>query len=188
MTAATISYDLLDSAGASSLADDLVALQQLGIAGTPEADDPFESPERFRDRLTRYMISPGFALVTARADDLVGYAFGYLLQPDARWWAGLLDPVPPDVLTETGSRTFAVNEIHVRPSWRGQGIATGVHSRLVHSGDWERATLLVRQDNDARHQYTHWGYTQLSRLKPFPDSPTYLALVLPIDTSTSNHG
>jgi ribosomal protein S18 acetylase RimI-like enzyme len=185
MTAATITYDLLDSAAAASLADDLVALQQLGIAGTPEADDPFESPERFRDRLTRYMAAPGFALVTARAGEMVGYAFGYLLPPNARWWDGILDPVTPDLLTETGSRTFAVNEIHVHPSWRGRGIATGVHSRLVRSGDWERATLLVRQDNEARHQYAHWGYKQISRLKPFPDSPTYLALVLPADAVRS---
>jgi GNAT superfamily N-acetyltransferase len=180
MTDAT-AYELLGPTGAASLTDDLVTLQQIGIAGTPEAEDPFESPAKFAERLTRYIASPGFALVTGRrSGDLVGYAFGYVLPPEARWWEGLLDPVPAGLLVETGSRTFAVNEIHVHPAHRGRGIATGVHSRLVHSGTWERATLLVRQDNPARDQYTHWGYQPISRLQPFPDSPIYLALVLPL--------
>lgn len=179
-------YDLLDPVAAAPLADNLVALQQVGIAGTPEADDPFESPAKFADRLASYMRAPGFALVTARRNgDMVGYAFGYVLPSDARWWEGLLDPVPADLIAETGRRTFAVNEIHVHPEHRGHGIATGVHGRLVHSGDWERATLLVRQDNPAQDQYKHWGYQQLSRLQPFPDSPVYVALVLPITRSAT---
>ena len=180
----TITYDLLDAAGAAPIAGDLVQLQQLGIAGTPEADDPFESPERFGGRLLGYMRSPDFSLSTSRAADgeLVGYAFGYVLPPGARWWEGLLDPVPADLLVETGRRTFAVNEIHVRPDHRGQGIATGVHHRLVNWGGWERAPLLARQDNSARSQYLHWGYQELSSLQPFADSPVYVALVLPLPT------
>jgi ribosomal protein S18 acetylase RimI-like enzyme len=182
MSATTITYEVLDAVSAAPLAGDLVALQQLGIAGTPEAEDPFESAERFGARLLGYLAAPGFALATARAADfdLVGYAFGYLLPVGARWWDGLLDPVPADLIAETGHRTFAVNEIHVRPDHRGQGIATAVHRRLVDSGGWDRATLLVRQDNAARDQYKHWGYEEISRLQPYPDAPVMIALVLPL--------
>jgi GNAT superfamily N-acetyltransferase len=96
----------------------------------------------------------------------------------ARWWEGLLDLVPDGFTVETGSRTLAVNEIHVRADRRGQGIASAVHRRLLDSGPWERATLLARPDNPALDRYKHWGYRSVGRLQPFPDAPVYLALVL----------
>jgi GNAT superfamily N-acetyltransferase len=177
MSAQTV--DLYDAATSASLVDDLTALHVASIAGTPQEHDPFVAPERFRERLIGYMGSPAFALATARdGADLVGYAFGYGLPSGARWWEGLLDPVPDGFTTETGSRTLAVNEIHVRADHRGRGVASAVHGRLLTSGSWERATLLARADNPALQRYEHWGYRSVGRLQPFPDAPEYVALVL----------
>lgn len=173
----------LDGTAARSVAHELGALHLAAYVGTPEETDPFYSAERFAERLTGYASSPAFALVTARAGEdgpLIGYAFGYVLPPGARWWDGLLDPVPAGLTTETGRRTFAVCELHVDAAWRGRGLASLLHRTLL-PGDPERATLLVRQDNPARAVYAHWGYEYVGRLQPYPDAPVYAALLLPLD-------
>jgi ribosomal protein S18 acetylase RimI-like enzyme len=183
-----VTLDLYDAAGAATQIEDLTALYLAAYEGTPQGDDPFNSEERFLQRLAGYMRSPGFALSTARIDDeLVGYAFGYALQPGARWWEGLTTEPLAGLTDETGSRTFALNELHVRADHRGEGIASALHTRLLTSGTYERATILVRPDNPAADQYTHWGYRPIGHLKPFPDSPEFLALILPISAVPAAH-
>jgi len=178
-----LTLDLYDAAGAATQVDDLTALYIAAYEGTPQGEDPFNSTGRFLQRLAGYMRSPGFALATARAGggELVGYAFGYVLQPGARWWEGLTSEPPAGLTDETGSRTFALNELHVRADHRGRGIASELHAKLLMSGTYERATILVRPDNPAGDQYKHWGYQPLGRLKPFPDSPEFIALILPLN-------
>lgn len=170
-----------DGSAASALADELGALYAAAYLGTPQQDDPFYSADRFADRLNGYITSPGFTLVTARAGgDLIGYAFGYVLPVAARWWSGLVDAPPDGFTTETGTRTFALNELHVRADHRGSGVASELHTKLLESGPYERATVLVRPENSALTLYEHWGYRGIGRLKPYLDSPEYLALVLPL--------
>jgi GNAT superfamily N-acetyltransferase len=188
----TPAHDLLvehhDRADALPLADELGALHAAAYAGTPEGEDPFYSAERFAERLAGYLKAPGFALVTARdGAELIGYAFGYLLPTGARWWNGLLDPTEDGFTTETGSRTFALCELHVRADQRGHGVASTIHTELVTNrrhpvcqDTAERATVLVRPDNPALTLYQRWGYQPIGPLKPYPDSPTYTALVLPL--------
>jgi ribosomal protein S18 acetylase RimI-like enzyme len=174
-----VSLERHDGSAALELIDELGALYAAAYAGTPQEKDPFYSAERFADRLHKYLSSSGFALVTARSGkELIGYAFGYLLPPESRWWAGLLDQQPPEFTEETGARTFALNELHVRGDHRGSGVASKLHSVLLSEGPQSRATVLVRPENPARNQYEHWGYHPVGRLKPFEDSPTYLALIL----------
>ena len=111
---------------------------------------------------------------------LIGYAFGYVLQPGARWREGLLDAQPAGLIDETGARTFALNELHVRADHRGEGIASALNAKLLTSGEYERGTVPVRPENPAAEQYAHWGYRPIGRLKPFADSPEYIALILPL--------
>jgi ribosomal protein S18 acetylase RimI-like enzyme len=168
-----------DSTQAREVAGDLAAAYRMAYIGTPQEDDPFYSAERFVERFNGYTSAPGFELVTARiADELVGYVFGYALPPSARWWAGLLDPVPDEFTDETGTRTFALNELHVREAWRGRGIASRLHAELLDHRPEDRATILVRPDNPARATYLHWGYQLVGRLQPYADSPIYDALIL----------
>lgn len=169
----------LPAEAAVKLADRLGELYAASYRGTPQENDPFYSPERFADRLRGYTAAPGFLLVAAaeRDGELVGFAFGYPLPPGARWWNGLLDDVAPDDVAETGKRTFALCELHVRADRRGQGLATALHDRLADSG-CERLTVLVRPENPALEVYERWGYRRMGRLKPYPDSPVYQALVM----------
>ena len=182
-----LTLDLYDATAAATQLDDLTKLYLAAYEGTPYADDPFNSADRFLQRLAGYMRSPGFALATIRSgDQLVGYAFGYVLQPGARWWDGLVTDEPAGLTDEKGHRTFALNELHVRADHRGEGIASALHSKLLTSGSYERATILVRPENPAADQYAHWGYRPVGRLKPFPDSPEFVALILPLPMAAGN--
>ena len=151
------------------------------------ATDPFLSVERFLERLAGYRRAPGFELVIAHAEGTpVGLAFGYTLPRNAAWWDGLLTPADPNLIAETGTRTFALNEIMVHPNHQRSGIARTVHTALMTGRTEDRATLLVRSDNEpAQAAYRRWGYTSIGKLKPFADAPVYDALILPLHADSS---
>jgi len=142
--------------------------------------NPFDSTERFTERVTGYMSRPTFAMTAAYADGVpVGQAFGCTLT-SSRTWDALLTPVPDGFTGEAGgTRTFFLNEIMVREQWRRQGIARRLHDLLLEGRGEERAALLVRQENDAAHAaYASWGWQRAGLLRPFPDAPVYDVLVL----------
>jgi ribosomal protein S18 acetylase RimI-like enzyme len=150
------------------------------------AEDPFFSTGRFLERFDGYTRSPGFSLCTATqsSGEPVGLAFGYPLPPGSRWWNGLLTPMPDDFTAEDGHRTFAINEIMVIEQRRRHGIATALHRKLLNDRPESRATLLVDPDNHpARTAYLHWGWQHIGTLKPFPDSPTYESMLIPLPLS-----
>jgi ribosomal protein S18 acetylase RimI-like enzyme len=108
----------------------------------------------------------------------VGYALGYTLPNGSGWWRGLRSTASPDLLHETGRRTFALTEIMVREAWRRRGYARRLHDALLADRPEERATLLVLPENvPARSGYLAWGWYKLGELKPFEDSPVYDAMM-----------
>ena len=149
--------------------------------------DPFFSAERFAERVRGYLRAPGFGLVVASIDgEPVGQAFGYALPPDARWWQGLTTPVPEGFTDETGTRTFALNELMVVPDWQGKGIAHATHNELLSSRSEQRATLLVSEDNEpAQAAYARWGWRKIGKLQPFPDSPHFDAMIISLPLSNA---
>lgn len=176
-----ITYAIHDAASASGLLDTVI----VAIYEATHADllsNPFYSTPRFTERVRGYLKAPGFGLAIATAYEVpAGLAFGYALQPAAAWWDGLITPVPEGFTTETGRRTFALCEIMTDPRWQRQGIARALHDRLLASRREERATLLVRRDNEAAHAaYATWGWRKSGLLQPYPDAPVYDALVLPL--------
>ncbi|REF00602.1 GNAT family N-acetyltransferase [Thermomonospora umbrina] len=148
--------------------------------------DPFYSAERFTERVRGYMQAPGFEIVVAYLDGVpVGQAFGYALPVSARWWSGLTTQVPDGFTTETGSRTFAFNELMVLPQWQGKGVAHALHDELLRGRREERATLLVREDNaPAQTAYARWGWRKIGKLRPYPDAPHYDALLIDLPLGT----
>ena len=155
------------------------------------ATDAFYSTARILDRLDGYTKAAGFAMTVARdptTDTTVGLAFGYPLPTGSRWWQGLLDPTPEGFTDEDGTRTFAINEIMVHPSHQRRGIAALLHTELLSARPEERATLLVRHDNHTAHAaYNSWGWHKVARLQPYPDSPIYDALILPLPLTQQQH-
>ena len=93
-----------------------------------------------------------------------------------------MPPVAPEVLAETGSRTFALNEIMVRAPWRGTTIARRIHDAPIHTRPEQRSTLLVEQSlPKGRRRYEEWGYTWLGDLRPdVPYAPVLDAMILPL--------
>ncbi|WP_433477267.1 N-acetyltransferase family protein [Spirillospora sp. CA-142024] len=148
-------------------------------------DQPFFSAERFAERFPRYARSPGFEIVIAHiAGEPVGQSFGYALPVNARWWDGLTTPVPDGFTTETGSRTFAFNELMVVPEWQGKGVAHALHDALLGDRGEERATLLVRDDNEpAQRAYARWGWRKAGKAQPFPDSPHFDVMIVDLPLS-----
>lgn len=145
-------------------------------------DNPFYSADRFAERVRGYMKAPGFEIVIAETGDRpIGQAFGYTLPETARWWQGLTMPVDPELITETGHRTFALCELMVHPDWQRHGIARELHEELLNHRSEERATLLTRSDNTAAQAaYAKWGWVKIATLQPYPDAPNYDALILPL--------
>lgn len=116
-------------------------------------------------------------------------AFGYPLPATTRWWTGLTTPVSDDLICETGTRTFALNEVNVRPDWQGQGVAHALHDELLGSRPEKRATLLVREDNTvAQHAYAKWGWKKIGQLRPYPDGPHFDAMLLPLPLKPADAG
>jgi ribosomal protein S18 acetylase RimI-like enzyme len=69
----------------------------------------------------------------------------------------------------------------VHPERQRQGIARALHDELLSGRPELRATLLVRSDNSiAQTAYARWGWRAVAKLKPFPDSPVFDALILPL--------
>lgn len=151
---------------------------------------PFYSAERFAERFPGYAKAPGFEIVVAHlGGEPVGQAFGYALPPATRWWDGLTTPVPDGFTKETGSRTFALNELMVVPEWQGKGVAHALHDALLGGRVEERATLLVREDNSsAQRAYVRWGWRKIGKSRPFPDSPHFDAMILDLPPDTGGGG
>ena len=176
-----VTFLRFDAGTASRFVGDLVALQQEIYADAEPRE--FFSEDRYRRQLASHMKASGWDLVAAyQGDELVGYAYGFPLQPDTGWWNGLLTTLPDHEITETGHRTFALSELMVRVVWRGRGIGRALHDRLLSARREVRATLLVEPDNfDAKARYSQWGWTELARLRPsWEAAPVLEALVLPL--------
>jgi GNAT superfamily N-acetyltransferase len=153
-------------------------------------DEPFFTLAEFDDRLSGYAAAPGWECVVGfDNDNPVGYAFGYTLQPGARWWSGLSVDVDPSITYETGERTFALNELMVREPWRGTGAARRIHDELVSHRREERVTLLVEATHPrVRRIYEAWGYVFLAQIRPdLPDAPVLEAMLLPLRAGTAPH-
>lgn len=181
MTPSNLTFTRHDAESAGKLLGTLI----LPLYEATHADvsgDPFYSIERVAERIRAYLRAPGFEIVVAHIDGTpVGQAFGYALPATSRWWTGLTTPVPDGFTTETGTRTFAFNELMVLPEWQGKGVAHALHDDLLNGRKEERATLLVREDNaTAQAAYTRWGWQKIGQLRPYPDSPHYDALVIPL--------
>lgn len=174
-----ITFTRHDPASALDILDTVIT----GVYAASHADvidNPFYSAERFAERVRGYIRAPGFEIVIAYADgEPVGQAFGYTLPATSRWWEGLTTPVPDGFTAETGDRTFAFNELMVIPEWQGKGVAHALHDELLGGRGEERATLLVREDNtSAQTAYARWGWEKVGKLRPYPDSPHFDAMVL----------
>lgn len=177
MTATDLVVVRHDGEGLRRQQDEILTVYREAYA--ERLDDPFFHPDRFWERIERVSYRDGFRLVTGRVDgELVGFTLGSVLSADTAWWRGLTTAHDPELIRETGSRTFGINELQVRPAWRRRGYATVMSDLLLKELAVERVTLLVRAENTpAFSAYLSWGFRVVGQMRPFADSPLYEAMV-----------
>ncbi|MFY9809414.1 MAG: hypothetical protein WCC38_04090 [Pseudonocardiaceae bacterium] len=123
-----------------------------------------------------------------RADESIGFAFGYRLRTQTQWWEGALTPLPDEITAEYSGRTFAIIEIAVRQPYRQRCIGRLLHTHLTAGLSEERITLTVRPDAPApQRAYCSWGYRSVGQIQPFPGGPVYDAMIKPLAAPADHH-
>ncbi len=152
----------------------------------PEAYRP-PGRQDFLNRLTAEIRRPGFAMVIAEMDGLVGCAFGFPVRGDGFWWEGL-EGAPPcgiEQLTESGG-AFVITDILVRPHPQDEYVARRLQKRLLtdHHASLG-ATRVDRADRPALSAFRSWGWRDVGEIWR-PISATLLrVLVLPVGELTA---
>ncbi|WP_308251453.1 GNAT family N-acetyltransferase [Streptomyces albireticuli] len=141
----------------------------------------FDSRDRFAWFVDRWSQRPGWDCVIghdqAQGDQAVGFAYGAPLATGSPWWDKVTG-LDADFTHETGTRTFAVSEVMVRPPWRKTGTATRLHDELLDGRPEERATLLVDSGHPkVQALYETWGYQAVGTTQPFDDAPVMTAMI-----------
>lgn len=120
----------------------------------PSESDPLFSRASFVARTGSQAREPGFELITAiAAGTTAGFSFGYPFPPGG-WWADC-PPPPQEVLS---SSKFAVIELDVRKSHRGQGLAKRLLENLLAGRPEKYATLAATPGSQAHAMYLRWGW------------------------------
>lgn len=143
-------------------------------AESPYDEGPAEV-EDFTSNWSQQVDQHNFRLVVARrADEPIGFAFGYQLGARTKWWKNILTPLPDEITVEHPGRTFAIIEIAVRRPYRQRGAGRLLHTHLIAGLSEERITLAVRPEAPApQHAYRSWGYQTVGQTQPFPAGPIY---------------
>ncbi|MDW8234512.1 MAG: GNAT family N-acetyltransferase [Roseiflexaceae bacterium] len=130
---------------------DLDALLPLIEALHTSDGDPFD-PQRTRDALRTLLDHPEYGVVYVAAvdDDIVGYVVGSL-----------------GLSIEAGGRFLLIDELYVRPAWRGRGLARALLASLLpyaRAHGCRAVELEVGWENDhARAWYERLGFERHRR-------------------------
>ncbi|WP_369276337.1 hypothetical protein AB5J55_29510 [Streptomyces sp. R11] len=155
------------------------------------APEAYRSRQDVLNRLTGDIRRPGFAMVIAETDGLVGCAFGFPVRSDGCWWLGFDGALPQSVeqLTESGG-VFAIADTLVRShppdqDWDAE-VARRLQERLVSDHRASLGAILVDQDDHpALAALRSWGWLDVGELWR-PAGPTmFRALVLPLGERTA---
>jgi GNAT superfamily N-acetyltransferase len=188
--ATDVAFETYDGLAARSLLDVVLPIYAEVYAEPPYYEGAADI-EAFGQGWERFITAAGFRLVLARSgEQIIGFAFGYMLPPDTRWWAGALTPLPDDITNEHPGRTFAVIELSVIRPFRGRGIARELHARLLAGVTAKRVTLCVRPEPEAapaRTAYASWGYIKVGQIRPGPELPVYDAMIRPLPFKVPGH-
>lgn len=176
-----VSYELHEGQQAARAAlDDFLPAYEEIYAEPPYREGPRDVAE-FIGHYQAHIQRDGIRLVLARdGAEISGFTYGFYLPAETGWWQSLDRQLPAAFVHETGRRTWAVIELAVRKPWRRQGIAAGLHGKLLDGLDAERVTLTVRPEPEAapaQRAYAAWGYRKIGVAHPWPEAPYYDAMV-----------
>lgn len=136
--------------------------------------NPLFSRPSFMARIKNEVRQPGFDLIAMTLnDELAGFSFGYPFV-DGRWWAHSTPP-PHEVLRAS---KFAVIELDVRKSHRGQGMGKRLLDELLAVRPEQFATLAAIPDSQAHAMYLRWGWRKVGIIGG--EGPVMDAMLLPL--------
>ncbi|KAB1986446.1 hypothetical protein F8144_22375 [Streptomyces triticiradicis] len=151
--------------------------------------DAYCRPSRrhFLNRLTADIRRPGFAMVIAETDGLVGCAFGFPVRSDSFWSIGFDWALPRGIeqLAATGG-VFAITAVLVPPHPQDAYVARRLQERLLADRQVSLGVTLVdRADHPTLTALRSWGWLDVGEFRQ-PASATLLrVLVLPVGEPTS---
>jgi len=153
------------------------------------SSEGYRRPSRqdFLNRLTAEIRRPGFAMVIAETDGLVGCALGFPVRSDDFRWLGFDGALPRSIeqLTASGG-VFAITDILVRPHPQDAHVARRLQERLLadHQASLG-ATLVYRADHPALAALHSWGWLDVGEMwQPISATPLR-ALALPVGERTA---
>ncbi len=141
----------------------------------------------FLNRLTGDIRRPGFAMVIAETDDLVGCAFGFPVGRDGFWWLGFEGALPQSIeqLTVSGG-VFAITDLLVRPHPQDRDVVRRLQEGLLSDHQASLgATLVDPDDHPTLASLRSWGWLDVGEVWR-PAGPTmFRALVFPLGERTA---
>ncbi|MFF4534604.1 hypothetical protein [Streptomyces aureus] len=144
------------------------------------------SRQDFLNRLTGDIRRPGFAMVIAETDHLVGCAFGFPVRSDGLWRTGFDGALPQSIeqLTASGG-VFAIISVLVQPHPQDQDVACRLQERLLSDHQASLgATLVDQDDHPALTSLRSWGWLDVGEVwRPGPTM--FHALVFPFGERTA---
>ncbi|MBC9728565.1 hypothetical protein H8R17_28315 [Streptomyces sp. TRM68367] len=169
------------------LCEDLADLYAESRATAP--GDPYRRPGRqnFLNRLTTDVRRPGFGMVIAEMDGLMGCAFGFPVRGDGSWWFGFDGALPRSIGQLTVSdRAFAFGDILIRPHPQDRGLARRVQERLLTDHQASLGAMLVdRADRATSAALRSWGWLDIGEFRRPAGPITFRALVFPVGERTT---
>jgi hypothetical protein len=151
--------------------------------------DAYCRPSRrhFLNRLAADIRRPGFGMVIAETDGLVGCAFGFPVRSDSFWSIGFDWSLPRGIeqLAATGG-VFAITAVLVPPHPQDAYVARRLQERLLADHQVSLGVTLVdRTDRPTLTTLRSWGWLDVGEFRQ-PTSATLLrVLVLPAGEPTS---
>lgn len=145
------------------------------------------SRQDFLNRLTGDIRQPGFAMVIAETDHLVGCVFGFPVASDGTWWLGFDGALPQSIEQLTASDgVFAITSILVQPHPQDQDVARRLQERLLSDHQTSLgATLVDPGDHPTLASLRSWGWLDMGEVWR-PAGPTmFRALVFPLGERTT---
>lgn len=147
-----------------------------------ESGQEFQHRADFLGRFVDAARSPGFDLLVAETDTLVGAAFGFPVSREGSWWQHFDGVLPPYVeqLTASG-HVFAITDLLVHPYVRDRGVAGQLQKRLLDDNQASLGAVRVsRSDRAGYAAYQSWGWQEIGGYAATPTEPGGRVLVLPI--------
>ncbi|MGW0903050.1 hypothetical protein [Streptomyces sp. NPDC002853] len=144
------------------------------------------SPEEFLSRLAQDIRRPGFAMVIAEADGLVGCAFGFPVLGDSSWRLGFGGELPRTIEQLTQSDTvFAITNILIRPHPQDKALARRLQERLLTDHQASLGAILVDPaDHVALDAFRSWGWLDIGGFRRPPGRTMIRVLILPLGERT----